>query len=400
MAELPPGSYAEQGKGTGGTRDCQPDNTNMRTSPRLPIACLAAVVLVAQSAALRGQQIQIYFPPAAGEWETVDPEQAGWSAEALDDIVEFAGERQTSALLILQHGRVLAEHYWDIGDPPLRPGISYRSTFVGATAAGRPVEDVASVQKTVVSALAGIAVARGLVDVDAPVGRYLGEGWSNATVDQESRILVRHLLSMSSGLGESLEYDVDPDTRWSYNTPAYSRLLRVLEVASGLDANQLTGQWLTSRIGATDTRWVPRQRGPNTRGLAASARDLGRFGLLLLAGGKWKGAEVVPPVWLHASASASQPMNPSYGRLVWLNNGAAWEDWDHEGLQAGRFVPSAPADLLIARGVGDRRIYVLPGRGLVVVRLGAAARIEDGVADLKHLDRGLWDLIMTALKAG
>ena len=95
----------------------------MRTSPRLTIACLAAVVLAAQPAALQGQQIQIYFPPATGEWEAVGPEQAGWSAEALDDVVEFARERQTSALLILQHGRVLAEHYWDIGDPPLRGGL-------------------------------------------------------------------------------------------------------------------------------------------------------------------------------------------------------------------------------------------------------------------------------------
>ena len=259
---------------------------------------------------------------------------------------------------------------------------------------------MASVQKTVVSALAGIAVSKGLLDVDAPVGRYLGEGWSNAGDIRERRILVRHLMSMSSGLSESLEYVGDPDTRWFYNTPAYSRLLRVLEVVSGLDANQLTEQWLTSKIGATDTHWVPRQRGPNTRGLAASARDLGRFGLLLLSGGTWRDAQVIPPGWLRSSVSASQPMNPSYGRLVWINTGSAWEDWDHGGQQGGKFVPTAPSDLLIARGVGDRRVYVLPSRGVVVVRLGAAAHIESDRVDLQHFDRGLWDLIMTALNVG
>jgi CubicO group peptidase (beta-lactamase class C family) len=203
---------------------------------------------------------------------------------------------------------------------------------------------------------------------------------------------------MSSGLGESLEYVNDPDTRWFYNTPAYSRLLPVLEVVSGLDANQLTGQWLTTTIGAADTRWVPRRSGPNTRGLATSARDLGRVGVLVLSGGTWQGAEAIPRAWLGSSASASQPMNPSYGRLIWLNSGAAWEDWDHRGQQAGRFVPAAPSDLLIARGVGDRRIYVLPSRGLVVVRLGAAARVDGDRVDLQQLDRGLWALIMAAAR--
>jgi CubicO group peptidase (beta-lactamase class C family) len=148
----------------------------MRTSPPVLSACQTALVLVAQPTAPAGQTTPIYFPPATGDWETVGAGESGWSGQRLDDVVTFARERQTTALLILQHGRILAEHYWDIGSPPLEPGGSTVYRYVGATAAGRPIEDVASVQKTVVGALVGIAVSKGLVNIDAPSVAILGRG--------------------------------------------------------------------------------------------------------------------------------------------------------------------------------------------------------------------------------
>jgi hypothetical protein len=81
---------------------------------------------------------------------------------------------------------------------------------------------------------------------------------------------------------------------------------------------------------------------------------------------------------------------------VVVNGSDGWEDWTHRGRQSGRFIPSAPADLVAARGAGDRRLYVVPSLGLVVTRLGAPVRGVGAAADTQFFDRELWRLIMEA----
>jgi CubicO group peptidase (beta-lactamase class C family) len=129
----------------------------------------------------------------------------------------------------------------------------------------------------------------------------------------------------------------------------------------------------------TETRWIARPAGgPNPYGLATTARDLARFGLLVLARGKWNGVSVVPERYLTESIRPSQTMNPSYG-LLWWTNGAA-----------SRPISSAPPDLYSARGAGDRRVYVVPSLDLVVTRLGAPPpRSAAGGLD-PGFDRELW----------
>ena len=72
--------------------------------------------------------------------------------------------------------------------------------LTGCNSDGRIIEDVASIQKSVVSILIGIAQARGLLTVNSPVSTYLSEGWSDAAPEREEKITIQHLLSMSAGL--------------------------------------------------------------------------------------------------------------------------------------------------------------------------------------------------------
>ena len=139
-----------------------------------------------------------------------------------------------------------------------------------------------------ISFLTGVAEGKGLLDREAPVSKYLGEGWSKSSPKQENGITVTHLLSMSSGLSESTEYAGPAGEVWMYNTPAYSRLFGVLEAATGKQLNDLTSEWLTSRVGMRDSKWWDRPfaiNAANRIGFTTSARDLARFGLMILAGG-------------------------------------------------------------------------------------------------------------------
>ena len=123
-----------------------------------------------------------------------------------------------------------------------------------------------------------------------------------------------------------------------------------------------------------DTRWALRAGGGLNRfGLTTTARDLARLGLLILTRGMWRGERLVPNEFVDLAYHSSQPMNPSYGLLWWVNGQNSWDDWNNAGMRTGSFIPTAPGDLIAARGIGDRKLYIVPSLGLVVTRLGGFA---------------------------
>jgi CubicO group peptidase (beta-lactamase class C family) len=345
----------------------------------LALLLLSPVAAAAQSAAASDRSPQaLYFPPSEGSWETVTPQAADWDEAALDAALEYAREQRTSGVVVLHRGRILAEEYWELAPAADDPLDRVHQMTTGRTALGQAVEDVASIQKSVLSFLAGIARGKALLDFDAPVARYLGAGWSKASAEQEAAITVRHLLGMTTGLAMDGSYQAPPATKWMYNTPVYSKLVQVLEKASGLTVHEYTKQWLTDRIGMRDTRWTPRpwmgQPGAgdgegNTIGLSTSARDLARFGILVSAGGMWEGQDVLgDPKYLAEAFTPAQSHNPSYGLLWWLNGKASTVAGGE--VKAGPLIPTAPPDLVAAQGALGRRLDLVPSLDLVVARLG------------------------------
>jgi CubicO group peptidase (beta-lactamase class C family) len=286
-------------------------------------------------------RMPLAFPPLEGDdWPTATAADAGWNAGRLDDALTFAGDRNSTAVIILWRGRIIAERYWRGWD---------RHTAAS----------VASVQKSVVSLLAGIAIEREHVRIDDPVSRHLGAGWSKAPADAEVRITIRNLLTMTSGLNDDLTLAAEPGIVWYYNTPAYYRVKSVLEITTGLTMNELTRAWLSERIGWQDSSWLGASAiGPPPEGqLRSSARDLARFGLLVLAGGRWDGQPVLADTaYLAASLNPSQTLNPAYGYLWWLNG---TDRFLLPGPRArggeGPLIPTAPADLVAALGAAGPR---------------------------------------------
>jgi CubicO group peptidase (beta-lactamase class C family) len=308
-------------------------------------------------------QTGLYFPPLAGNaWETLDPAVPGFCPERIDSLYAFLESRHTKSFMLLQDGRIVLEHYF---------GTFTQDSFWYWASAG----------KSVTAFLVGQAQEEELLDLGDLSSAYLGTGWTTAPPAKEALITVRHQLSMTTGLDDNLPptpgvpdpdnctdpacltFLADAGTRWAYHNAPYRLLHDVLESASGLTINQFTKSRLFDPTGMKGL-WVDHV-------LYGRARDMARFGLLTLAGGRW-GADTLlhDAAYFQAMTQPSQNLNPSYGYLWWLNGQPTFM---LPGLQLtlpGPLFPNAPDDLIAALGKNDQKVHVVPSRGWVVVRQG------------------------------
>ena len=337
------------------------------------------------------QAAEIYFPPAQGEWERVAPETVGWDAAALNQALMVAGARNSSGVVILHRGRILAEQYWNLSDPPER----YLNYVSGYDALGGVIEDVASAQKSIVAVIAGIAQEKGYLSIDDAVSKYLGDGWSGSAADNERLITIRHLLSMTSGLTVDLERQAAPGSVWLYNTPAYHFLMRVVSAATDTDRDTLTRDWITSKLNMQDSGWTPRPWANANIGVgfSTSARDLARFGLMIQAGGVWGEQVVIADAeYLQDMLSSSQALNPAYGYLWWLNGQEFSLAANARASRSeGSLIAAAPADLIAMQGAEDRKLYLVPSLELIVTRLGYS-----GASQGEGFNDAFWRALMAA----
>ncbi len=345
---------------------------------------------------------QSVFPGAT--WREVDPDggelaSMGWNAGRLGEAVDYAMRQASSGIVVVHFGRIVAEKHQPLAEA--RP--AYRASVRGESDDGEVIEDVASVQKSVASILLGIAIDRGFVDLAEPVERYLSRGWSRARPDQERQITVRHLVSMTSGLDDGLSFVAPAGTKWRYNTTAYARVMSVIATAAKLDENALSRRWLLDPLGMRDSRWHKRQRPAfrerqkalgrspkplsNQLGFATTARDLARFGLLVLHEGRWNDEPLVSAEYVRESLQSSQALNPAYGYLWWLN-GKPHSRSPAGGRRRGSLIPAAPNDLVAARGAMGRKVFVVPSMDLVVTRTGDQPAAE--------FEQVLWKKLMAA----
>ena len=325
-----------------------------------------------------------YFPPVDGSaWETILPTRLGYDSAALAAAIEWAGTQHSTAVVVLWRGRIVAERYWR-----------------GWTAGTDSI--IASAGKSVVSALAGELARQGRLSLDSAAVRYLGAGWSRSPLT-ETRITVRHLMGMMSGLDDSLKTVALPGNRFYYNNPAYYQMFGVLQAASGQSITALSKALLFDRIGMLSANWrFNIDTGEPGWILSCSARDMARFGLLALNRGRWNGNGVLADsAWFAASWRAAPPDNGGYGLLWWLNGSASYRIPGPYVLptQSGQLIPSAPSDLVAALGKGDKKIYIVPSLELVLVRHGEEADVVGGnPLAISTFDEQWWQRLKVALR--
>ncbi|MGI4863563.1 MAG: serine hydrolase [Janthinobacterium lividum] len=328
-------------------------------------------------------QTPLYFPPTTGTaWTTATPASLGWCQPQLDSVLAFAGRKHSKSLLILKDGKLVVEKYYG----------TYTSDSIWYWA---------SAGKSLTATLVGLAQQDGILSINDSTSKYLGR-WTIATKAQQKQILLRHQLTMTTGLDDTppapcdnesttaacLRYLTTPATRWAYHTGAYRNLQNVLVAASGAtNMTQYTTQRLGTRIGMTGL-WYQDV-------FFSRSRDMARFGLFILAKGTWNGTQVLTDTaYFRRMTHPSQTLNRSYGYLWWLNGQPSYMLPTLQFTFPGPLIPSAPADLIAALGKNDQKIYVVPSLGLVVIRQGQAA--GDSKLASSSFDTELWARLMAA----
>lgn len=318
----------------------------------------------------------MYFPPNDGSntWETKSVSALGWNQAAVQPLVDYLTLKNTKSFIILVNGRIVMEYYLN--------GHAATTPWYWASAG-----------KTLTAMTTGIAQQEGLLNINNKVSDYLGTGWTSAPLAKENLITCKNLLAMNSGLDETmgdnvspanLHYVADAGTRWAYHN-VYVKLQDVVAAASGQAWATYFNTKLRDRIGMTGGAWIENN---DLSVYWSTTRSMARFGLLALNKGKWNTTQVVPEAYFNEATSSSQNLNPAYGYLWWLNGKTSYLLPQIQLSFNGSIVPNGPADMYCALGKNDQKIYVIPSKKMVVIRMGEAA--DNVNMALSDFDNTLW----------
>jgi CubicO group peptidase (beta-lactamase class C family) len=326
-----------------------------------------------------GVDAPLYFPPnGSADWEAISPSLLGWNMGELNNTINYLQEKNTKAFIILYNGRVVVERYFG--------SFTKDSVWYWASAG-----------KTLTASLVSMAQHEGLLKITDPTSKYLGNGWTSLTQEQEAAITIRHQLTMTSGLDDDvpdddctlpscLKFKSSPGSRWAYHNAPYTLLEKVVENASGKAYNQFFREKIGTPIGMNGV-WL--RNGLYNNVFFSNGRSMARFGLLLMANGNWNGRDVISDkLFLQDMTNSSQNLNLSYGYLTWLNGKVSHMLPIVRVVFSGSLVPNAPADMYAALGKNDQKIYVVPSKKLVIIRMGeSAGNVQLAVSSF---DNELW----------
>jgi CubicO group peptidase (beta-lactamase class C family) len=293
----------------------------------------------------------------------------------------FAGT-YTDALVVLHHGRLVTERY-----------------EAGMTAATPHL--LMSVSKSLVGCVAGVLADQGRLDPDAPVTDYVPEaepsGYAGATI--------RNLLDMRTGVAfretyTALDAEVrvmersmgwrpaepgDPEGAYPYLTTlgragphgreftyrsADSDMLGwACERASGTRMADLISALIWQPMGAERDGEItcdPLGSAIHDGGVSATARDLARFGQMLIDDGMAQGHQVVPRAWLTATRAPEPSVREAFAGT------------DHEFVLPGGWyrnqfwvLPGSGGPVLVCLGIHGQLVYADRAARAVVVKLSS-----------------------------
>lgn len=324
----------------------------------------------------------MYFPPNTGTtWETKTPESLGWQTNNLQAIYDYLNLKHSKGFIILHNGKIVIEQYYN--------GHTSTTPWYWASAG-----------KTLTSTVTGIAEQEGFLNSNNKVSDYIGTGWTSAPLAKENLITCKNLLSMNSGLNDALGDDVSPanlqyvadaGTRWAYHN-VYVKLQDVVAQATSQTWNSYFNTKLRDKLGMTGT-WIDDGTGLSV--YWSTPRSMARFGLLALAKGKWNDTQIINSAYLNSATTTSQSINQAYGYLWWLNGKTSYHMPQSQLQIPGTLIPTAPSDMYCALGKNDQKIYVVPSKKLVIIRMGDAA--DGSNFALSDFDEVLWQKISAVI---
>jgi len=239
-----------------------------------------------------------------------------------------------------------------------------------------------SMTKTVTGMLAGVLVDEGRMDIKVPAD--IPE-WAN---DERKNITTENILHVSSGLdwlenyftiseatlmlmrsedmfsyAASCEAIHEPGSYWNYSSGDINLLSGLIRKAIGDDEEYHGYAYsrLFHRIGMLNTVVETDASGLFVASSYSygTTRDWARFGLLFLNRGIFEGDTVLRPEWVEYMRQPAPESDGYYGATFWLKEPRPEND-----------LKDVPEDVFFADGFLGQRVYIIPSKKLVVVRLG------------------------------
>src|SRR6516164_7112122 len=298
---------------------------------------------------------------------------------------KYSESRRGSAMLVMQNGRTIFEHYANGGSANKRwPIFSGTKSFWG------------------IAALA--AVHDGLFRLDDLVSDTITEWRSDP---RKSQITIRQLLSQIDGIeGASrlqrpsirdrnamaiaLPSVAEPGSAFIYgpsHIQIFTELLR--RKLGGRSVISYFEGRVANRLGLRDLKYKKDARCnplPAT-GFELTAREWARLGELVVGNGNYHRRQIVPSTLLREAFVGSQ-INPAYGLTFWLNQQAAtgreadmermldlpWQNAQWTGICICK---DAPADMVVALGSHSQRLFIIPSLKTVIARQGSGGNFSD-----------------------
>lgn len=302
--------------------------------------------------------------PGAAWMQYAHPEEAGWSAEKLEEAQAYAEEIGSAAFLLIYDGKVVAN--W---------GETERRFMCH------------SVRKSLLSALYGIYVDQGKIDISKTLAD-LGIDDIHALSDQEKQAKISDLLKARSGVYHPAAYETEsmkksrpardshaPGTNWYYNNWDFNTLCHILMEHTEQDFFEDFKEKIADPIQMEDFRLMDcyyHLEAEHSQYPAypfrMSARDLARIGQLFLQEGKWNDRQLISADWIRESTKSYSENTRTEGR------GYAYMWWT--GIYG-----SDPVNYS-AQGVGNQAIIVYPTEKIVMVNrantyMGKSVRTKD-----------------------
>lgn len=322
----------------------------LRSARVVPFLVLCAAVITGFFA--RPVAAQEVFPRES--WERIStPESAGWSSDKLKAARDYSATIKTSAVMIVAGGKVVDE--W------------------GETATRFNVH---SIRKSLLTAMYGIYVADGRIDLTRTMGELGMDDNEPSLTEIEKGATLHDLLKARSGIYHPALYETPdmkaarpkrgshpPGSFWYYNNWDFNAAGMIFERAVKNSIFREFKTNLAEPLGMQDYRIEDGQyvTGPDSVYAAypfrLTARDMARFGLLFLRNGRWGWRQIIPAQWVKDSVTSySETRSGGYGYMWWVATN-------------GKFLPgvSIPDGSYAARGAGGHYILVIPAYDLVIV---------------------------------
>lgn len=233
------------------------------------------------------------------------PEAQGVSSAGILAFLEAVEQKkyEQHSLMMLRHGRVVAEGWWS----PYRPEFNHT---------------MYSMSKSFTSTAVGFAVAEGKLRVDDRVVSFFPNDLPDKVSDNLAALRVKDLLTMSVGNEKEPTPAMVPEENWvktflaspithppgsafMYNSGATYMLSAIVQHVTGQKIIDYLKPRLFEPLGIEGMTWetCPRDINVGGWGLSIQTEGLAKFGQLYLQKGVWNGRPVLPAQWIEEATT-------------------------------------------------------------------------------------------------